>query len=146
MNSWHRNAFHITGPLWGESTGLTDGFPSQRANNADLCYLSYWLEQAVGWTVELPMIKTPWPALMGRHSNDYNMYGATKTGCMEATRQNHWHKLLVFIVYLSEYVHGFVTPCFVVIIVWVSNEFMWFLYPHPHPTPIKRQPFHRQRF
>ena len=41
MMPWqHVNTFHITGPLWGESTGLTGGFPSQRASNAELlCFL-----------------------------------------------------------------------------------------------------------
>ena len=31
MTSWLGNALHITGPLWGESTG---GFPSQMTRNA----------------------------------------------------------------------------------------------------------------
>ena len=32
LMSWHENAFPITGPLWGESTGNL-GFPAQRAIN-----------------------------------------------------------------------------------------------------------------
>ena len=34
MTSWRGNAFHITGPLWGESSG----FPSQRASNVGFWY------------------------------------------------------------------------------------------------------------
>ena len=40
MMSWHGNAFCITGPLWGESTG---GFPSQRASNAEIWYFFMYL-------------------------------------------------------------------------------------------------------
>ena len=32
MTSWNGNVFRVTGPLWGESTGQTDGFPAQKAS------------------------------------------------------------------------------------------------------------------
>ena len=35
MTSWHVDAFHIVGPLWGNPQD-TGGFPSQKANNAEL--------------------------------------------------------------------------------------------------------------
>ena len=31
---------NITGPLWGESTAVSDGFPSQRASNTDSVFMS----------------------------------------------------------------------------------------------------------
>ena len=39
MTSWHGNAFCVTGPLWGESTGKsTGGFPSIMASTESLFY------------------------------------------------------------------------------------------------------------
>ena len=37
MTSWHENSFRITGPfVWGIHPPVTDGFPSQRTNDANL--------------------------------------------------------------------------------------------------------------
>ena len=38
MTLWHGNTLHITAPLWGESTSVTDGFASQSNSNAGLWY------------------------------------------------------------------------------------------------------------
>ena len=45
MTSWHGNAFHITGPLWGES----QGFPSLRASNVELWCFLFFLDWTCCW-------------------------------------------------------------------------------------------------
>ena len=52
---WH--AFHITGPLRGESTWVTGKCPKQRASNSELwCFLCCWSEQTIGPIIESPVI------------------------------------------------------------------------------------------
>ena len=45
MMSCHRNAFHITGPLWGESTGYR-WIPLSKASDAEL----WWFLLLSAWT------------------------------------------------------------------------------------------------
>ena len=68
MTSWHGNDYHITVPLWGESTG-DRWIPFIKAGNVDLWwFLCCQPEQAFEQSVDLSMI---WDAMtpMWRHCN-----------------------------------------------------------------------------
>ena len=61
MTSSNGNIFHITGPLWGESTSHRWS-PFTKASDAELwCFLSSAHEQTVEQTTETPMT---WDAIM----------------------------------------------------------------------------------
>ena len=64
--SWWRHAFDVTGPLYGESM-VSDGFPSQRVGNTELCCF-LWLTNCWKKNVGLLVI---WNAFVfiWRHCN-----------------------------------------------------------------------------
>ena len=61
MMSSNGNIFHVTGPLWGESTGHR-WIPLTKASDAELwCFLWSVPEQTVEQTIETPVI---WDAIL----------------------------------------------------------------------------------
>ena len=72
MTSWHGNAFHITGPLWGETTAHWR-IPSQRTSDAEFqCFLWWRPEQTVeiqlNWDLFAGISLVMCPANERRHS------------------------------------------------------------------------------
>ena len=55
MTSWHGNALHITGPLWGESTGH-QWIPLTKGQQCGSLIFHCHPVQAIEQTVELPMV------------------------------------------------------------------------------------------
>ena len=81
MTSSNENIFHVTGPLWGESTGYR-WIPLTKASDAELwCFLSSAPEQTVGQTIETPVI---WDAIalimtsMLCHSHFFSLFNFWK--------------------------------------------------------------------
>ena len=65
MILWHRNDFHITGPLWGESTGDW-WIPLTRTSNVEIRCICCLPEQAVEQNVDLcegnPLVSSGFPS------------------------------------------------------------------------------------
>ena len=60
MTSLKRNAFRVTGPLWGESTG-DRWLPLTKASDGDIgCFRWFTTEQAFEQTIPTPVI---WDAI-----------------------------------------------------------------------------------
>ena len=61
MASSNENIFHVTGPLWGQSTGHRWWIPLTKASDGELwCFLGTAPEQTVEQTSETPTI---WDAI-----------------------------------------------------------------------------------
>ena len=68
MTSSNENIFHVTGPLWGESTGDW-WIPLTKASDVELsCFLWTVPQQTAEQTIEMP--GTPLPSLW-HHCNEY---------------------------------------------------------------------------
>ena len=60
MTSWHGNAFHVTGHLWGNPP-VAGGFPSQSASNVEIwCFVWCQSRQAVEKCLGRRWFETSW--------------------------------------------------------------------------------------
>ena len=55
MMSWHGDTFLITGPLWGESTSVTGGFPHKGPVMQSFDMITYPCPNVITYLTKLPL-------------------------------------------------------------------------------------------